>query len=107
MAFDPTPTQWLPSWSSDGTNVTFALADLSATLEAAEADPATGDWRDILFSLIAHSYEYVEGLPAADRPSRVTITRATSQINAGTLRRSFTFVFETEVTGEDVTSEPT
>jgi hypothetical protein len=45
MAFDKTPTTWLPSWSEDATNITLPLASLPE-LTAAEADAATARFRN-------------------------------------------------------------
>lgn len=41
MAFNPLPTNLIPSWSENGTNVTFPIASVPE-LTAAEADAVTG-----------------------------------------------------------------
>jgi len=49
MAQDLKPSTWIPSWSEDGTDVTFPIASIPE-LTAAEADGATGDMRKCIYS---------------------------------------------------------
>lgn len=74
MAFNKAPTQWIASWSEDGTNVTFPLASV-ADLTAAEADATTGDLRAIALRLTESLYQHISGLATADSPAELTITR--------------------------------
>jgi hypothetical protein len=51
------PTKLWSGYSSDGTNITLPIAQLPG-LSVAEADAATGDWRDIIQAVILHSANY-------------------------------------------------
>ena len=106
MAFNPAPTSWIASWSEDTTNVTFPLASLSATLTAAEADAATGDWRKCFWSILEHSYAHYLSLPALDRPTKVVISKTATQQSNGELLNTFTVKFYTAVVDQNVTAEP-
>ena len=56
------PKSVIPSWSSDGTDVTFSLDDIEE-LTAEEADAVTGDSRKILFALLYRWYNwYISGI---------------------------------------------
>jgi hypothetical protein len=74
MAFNKAPTEWIASWSEDGTDVTFPLASVT-DLTAAEADATTGDLRAIAFRLVESLYQHISGLATADAPGQLTITR--------------------------------
>jgi len=52
MAFSKVPTAWIPSYDSDGTNITIPIASLPG-LVSGDADPATGDIRKIVYALLA------------------------------------------------------
>lgn len=105
MAFDATPTSWVASWSEDGTNATFPLASLSQTLTAAEADAATGDWRDIFFSIVDHTYEYYAALAAADKPGKLTLSKSGSLQSDGSWLFTYTIRVYASSAGEDVAAE--
>lgn len=79
VAFDPTPALLFPGMTSNGTAITIPIADLSEYgLDAAKADPATGDSRAILRALIARGYAWYKDLAAADRPKGLTYVVRTS-----------------------------
>jgi len=75
MAFDPAPSSLFTSWSEDGTDITLPIASVDG-LTAAEADGTTGDWRAVMHRLIEHTYDYIQTLAVADRPTKFTITRS-------------------------------
>jgi len=105
VAWDPTPTEWLPNWSEDGTTISLPIASLPQ-LTAAEADATTGDIRKIVFALVDALQQAYAGLAAADKPSKLTITRATSVNDTdGTIRRTYSFEFELEAVAEEVADE--
>lgn len=93
MAFDPAPSSWIGSWSEDGTTVSFPIASLDQ-LTAAEADGATGDWRDCLMRIIDHTYEYVNGMATADKPGKLVIRRTINGNPDGTL----TYRYQLDIT---------
>ena len=105
MAFDPLPGSWITSWSEDGTTVSFDLADLLQSLTAAEADAATGDWRDCLYSLLDHSYQYFAALPVADQPTQITISRVTQKNSDTVLKLTYTVEILAAIALTDVNAE--
>ena len=74
MAFNKAPTEWIASWSEDGTDVSFPIASVT-DLTAAEADATTGDLRAVAFRLIESLYQHISGLDTADAPGQLSITR--------------------------------
>jgi hypothetical protein len=67
MALAPS-TVW-PGYSSDGTSITFALADLD-NLTATEA---ASDWREVLQSILLSVSNHLEPLPHVDRPRTLAL----------------------------------
>lgn len=104
MAFDPAPSSWIPSWSEDGTDVTFPIASLPQ-LTAAEADGTTGDWRDCLMRLIDHTYDYYNGLAEADKPGKVFMTRNINGNTDGTITYRFNLQITNDIDSNSVTAE--
>ena len=105
MAFDPKPSSWITSWSEDATSVSFDMADLLQALTAAEADATTGDWRDCLYSLLDHSYQYYAALPVADQPTQLTISRVTQKNSDNVLKLTYTIEILVTVAATDVSAE--
>ena len=104
MAFNPAPSAWIPSWSEDGTTVTFPIASL-AQLTAAESDGATGDWRDCLMRLVDHTFEYFNGLATADKPTKVQIQRNINGNTDGTITYRYQIQITNDINSNAVTSE--
>jgi hypothetical protein len=75
MAFNKAPTTLLPSYSSDGTNMTIPIAAIPG-LTSAEAHTTTGDWRAILFRLLSHAENYHYGLAAGDKSNIVSFGKS-------------------------------
>lgn len=105
MAFDKTPTSWLASWAEDGTAASFNMADLSQELTAVEADAVTGDWRDCFYSILDHSYQYYNGLAAADQPAKMTISRVTERHTDTVLKLTYTIEVYADIASTDVSAE--
>jgi len=105
MAFDQKPSSWIASWTEDGTSVSFDLADLLQALTAAEADATTGDWRDCLYSLLDHSYQYYDSLAVADQPAQVTINRVTQKNSDSVLKLTYTVEIYVAIAATDVNAE--
>lgn len=105
IIFDAKPSSWISSWAEDATNVTFPLASLDQTLTAAEADATTGDWRKCFFSIIDHTFQYYNGLAAADKPGKLSITKNASLQSDGTYVLTYQIRVTTDVTAQDVSSE--
>jgi hypothetical protein len=68
MSFNPAPTSVIPSWSEDGTTVSFPLASVP-NLSAAIADAATGDSRKVVQAMLERLYAWYTALATADRPA--------------------------------------
>ncbi len=105
MAFDAKPSSWIATWTEDGTSVSFDMADLLQALTAAEADATSGDWRDCLYSLLDHSYQYFNSLAVADRPTKLTITRVTQKNSDTVLKLTYTVEILATVSATDVSAE--
>lgn len=105
MSFSPVPTDWLSSWSEDGANASFALADLSDELTAAEADAATGDWRDIFKSLVEHTWAYFNGLAAVDKPGKLTVEKNVEVVSKTQLKITYTIISYVDIGTTNVSSE--
>jgi len=105
MAFDDTPTTWIPSWSEDGTDITVPIASFPE-LTAAEADAATGDIRKILFAVLTRIYAVWAALSLDDRPGKMRITRSDDMDDAsGQMTRTFAVRFHLSGTSQDVADE--
>lgn len=105
MAFNPQPSSWISSWTEDGVSVSFDMADLLQELTATEADGVTGDWRDCLYSLLDHSYQYFNSLIDADKPAQISISRAVSRHTDATLKITYTVEVYASVASTDVAAE--
>lgn len=105
MSFSPIPTSWIASWSEDGTTASFNLADLTDELTAAEADAATGDWRDIFKSIVEHTWAYFNGLATANRPAKLTITKNVEAVSSTQLKITHTIVSYVDIGTTNVSAE--
>ncbi len=105
MAFDAKPSSWITSWAEDGTAASFDMADLLQTLTSTEADATTGDWRDCLYSILDHSYQYYAGLAVADQPAQLTIGRVTQKNSDTVLKLTYTVEIYVTVASTDVSAE--
>ena len=103
--FSPVPTDWLASWSEDGAAASFTLADLTDELTAAEADAVTGDWRDIFKSLVEHTWAYFNGLAAANKPAKLTITKNVEVVSETQLKITHTIVSYVDIGTTNVSAE--
>lgn len=100
------PTQLLPNYSSDGTNITIPIADL-AGLVAAEADPATGDGRKVAFELVKTMHENLQALDEAAKPAQFLTSESTpTGQGPNEVRKSYTFTFDVNISAVDVADEP-
>ena len=105
MAFAPQPSSWISSWAEDGTTVSFLLADLSQELTAVEVDAATGDWRDCFYSILDHSYQYMAGLAAADKPAQMSIDRIVQKHSDTVLKITYTVEIYASIESTNVAAE--
>ena len=94
-----TPGDFIPSWSQDGTDVTFPIASLAAhNLTSANADGTTGDARQVMMSLCSRMFEYYNELTT--QPTRMDARmrqQTVSQVGTqqGKMPYKFEFTFYT------------
>lgn len=104
MPFDDTPSVLFPGWTSDGTNVSFAISGFPK-LSTAEAHTSTGDSRKVLYALCHQIEANYAALPTADKPARLTITRGEQTVSPGIQRVFFALAFDLDISGADVAAE--
>lgn len=105
MAFDTAPTALIPGFTSDAT--TIVLPDAFTGIASGDKDPATGDSRAILRSILDSAYVAIQALPTVDRPKRLTIARGNPTVTApNTLRQSYTVTFETTYANSALSMAP-
>lgn len=105
MSFNAAPNQWIPEISEDGTDITVPIASFPQ-LTAEEADGTSGDIRKLLFAICDALAAKWNALDAADRPTKMVISRATSVSDAtGKIKRRYSFEFDLEAVAEEVQAE--
>ena len=88
------PTDLFPNLTSDGTSITIPLTDLTG-LTASEADPATGDGRELARILVNTIVSKYLAIPQGDRPARFVATKANPQgIGIEQIRQNYTLGFD-------------
>ncbi len=97
------PTDFFPSYSTDGVDLTIPIADLPG-LTAAEADALTGDGRKLAFELIKQIQAAYTQLDPT--PGRMNATVGTpTGISPTVARRSYTLTFDVDISEADVAAE--
>ena len=94
-------------YSSDGTSITLTIGTggLLPHLTAAEANALTGDFRSVLYGLNNGLFTKFNEIPQADRPTQMTSTRNTSEVNS-VIVRGFNSTFNMDGDSLTVVSEP-
>ena len=93
MAYNKTPTNTWPGYTSNGTSITIPLAALPG-LSSGAADATTGDAREILQKIIDSGYAKIQSLASADKPAKMRVSNSVSvdsATNAETLAYSAVF----------------
>lgn len=94
-----TPAQLFPGLTVVGTDVIIPLADL-AGLTSVEADPATGDGRELARILVNTIVAKVSALATADKPSKMAVSKSNPQgIGIDQIRQAYTMSFDVSVDG--------
>lgn len=98
MAFNPAPSAWLGAGYSLGTNqVVFNTAahgtPCLAELSNADGNATTGNIRSIAFAICEKMFKSWALTAVDSRPTRMTISRNTSEDASGNLVKDFTFRF--------------
>lgn len=92
-----TPAQLFPGITGDATTITIPLADL-AGLTQAEADPATGDGRELARILVDAIVSKINALSTANKPTKFTVSKANPQgIGVDQIRQAYTLAFDVAV----------
>jgi hypothetical protein len=94
--FVQTPATSIPSYDSDGTNITIPIASLPG-LTSEQADPETGDIRAVIVAILNKFYADIQALPKTERPGKLTMRRSTMERPAGLTR---TYVVTTILEGD-------
>lgn len=106
MAFNDTPTAWLPGYTSNGTTISIPIATFPE-LTVDEAHATTGDIRRILFAIADKMFKTYNALPESDRPARVEMFKSASiDVNTNVLTNSYTQTYECNIAGQEVLDEP-
>lgn len=117
MAFDKKPSTWLGAGytvASNKAQFNTASAGSNVVLEKvtdAEADPTTGDIRDVARALCYALFEAWSDQSPSNRPSKMTITKnvtvvAPTAANPQVLRESYSLVFDVTSDPQSVIDEP-
>ena len=106
MAFNKAPSNWIPSWSENGTDISVPIASFPE-MTAAEADGTTGDIRKVVFAIMEELFGKWNSLATADRPTKMVISKAiSSSPTTGITQNTFTVKFYTEIISQEVEDEP-
>ena len=77
MAYSKVPTDWMPSWSEDGTDITVPIASFPE-MTAGKADGTTGDIAEILFAILEQLCDVFYAQATADKPAQWYMARSSS-----------------------------
>ena len=113
MAFDKKPSTWLGAGyaaSAENHTITLNTADAASDktvpeLADAEADPATGDVRKLIFALMESLNVAWEAQDPVDRPARMMMYKS-SVVTGATITHTYTVTTVNEITAQDVADEP-
>jgi hypothetical protein len=107
MAFNPAPTVFFgTSYSENGTVMSVPISAFPE-LSAAEADAATGDSRKMIWALIDKLCTTFTNLPAANRPSKMRLTKSYGQVDpaSGNFTASYSMTFNLTASGLELADE--
>ena len=107
MAYSAVPTVLFgDNYAFTTPDITISVTD-NASVSDAEAHASTGNYRNIMYGLLEDMYTRFNALITADRPTKMTFTRATSvndSTQTGTV--AFTVRFTTDDLNGEVSDEP-
>lgn len=107
MAFDPAPSTWFSGLTNSVSAITIPYTALNG-LSQADADPSTGDVREVVFGFCEAFSDQWASTATADRPDKATITTSTSVSTSGgqeVLTKIYTIRVELDVDAVDVSAE--
>ena len=91
--FNASPTNWIPGYTSDGTNMVIPIASLQY-LSAGQSNASTGDVRQIVFAIQETIYQKWNTIPETNRSGRINVTRSS---NVYTNRISYTYTYRADL----------
>lgn len=94
---DITPEQLFPGLTATATEITIPLTAL-AGLTPVEANPVTGDGREVARIITESMVTAFRGLTAQDRPSKMSVAKPNPQgIGIDQIRQAYTLSFDIAV----------
>jgi hypothetical protein len=112
MAFDAKPsTHFGAGYSVASNSIRFNTNDAASnktltTLTDAEADPTTGDYREVVRALLYKIGTDWDATASADRPAKMTFARSLSvESSSGNLVESYMVSFQVGITRGNVAAE--
>lgn len=91
---DITPSAVFPNMTADVSGITIPYTDL-AGLTQAEADPATGDGRELLRVIVNSAVSAIQALASDAKPSKLSVAKPNpTGIGADQIRQSYTLSFD-------------
>jgi hypothetical protein len=77
QGFNASPTNWIPGYTSNGTNMVIPIASVPF-LSASQAATSTGDVRQIVFAIQEAIYQKWLTIPSSNQSDRITVSRAST-----------------------------
>lgn len=95
-------------YSSTSTDLTFDFANALTEVTATEADDTSGgDARKVIYGIAELLFAKYQAIPAADKPSKLTISRSTSEdVAASEFVRTYTVQLRLTAPSFEVANEP-
>lgn len=112
MAFNASPSTWLGAGYTVASNqARFNTASAASNvvldkLTDAQADPTTGDIRDVFRALCYAMWESWDDQSQGNRPVKMKVDRSTVATNNTVLQETYTLTFYTESDPQAVVDEP-
>jgi hypothetical protein len=92
-----TPAQLFPGLTIDGTDIKIPIANITG-LTLVEADPTTGDGRELARTIIDVMVKRITALPQADRPTKMSVTKSNPQgIGVDQVRQAYSLSFDVSI----------
>lgn len=107
MAFNSSPNVWFSGLTADASGVTLPYSAMN-NLTQVDADPTTGDMREIVFGFCESLADSMALTATADRPSQLNVTRtATVSTVSGQdiLTKTYTIRLNLDIEDVSVASE--
>jgi hypothetical protein len=107
MAFNPNPTGYFSGILNIGSGESVSTSGVfipHSSLESYNAS-TSGDIRQLMYSMIESYADKYASLAVADRPSQLTVSRASSVPTDNVVRKTYTFTVNLDFGNLSVTEE--